>query len=85
MVSFGVTINGLPNFLINLVDQLKFNLYRKSCLFDYVLVHLLIEKNHLRTSVITVKNGLHLLISFERWLKLAQNESNSQLFWLGER
>ena len=39
----------------------------------------------LKSPVSTAKDGLHLLISLQIWSKLVKNESNSQLFWLGER
>ena len=57
----------------------------------------LIEKNHLTSfayhagdlaltsPLSTAKDGLHLLILLKRWLKLVKNETNSQLFGLGER
>ena len=38
----------------------------------------------LKPPVNTAKDGFCLLISLKRWSKLVKNESNSQLFWLGE-
>ena len=44
------------------------------------------EKNiALKSSVVTHKNGLQLLMSLKSYSKLDKNKSNSLLFWLRER
>ena len=44
-------MNGLQSLQINLVDLQILSQYKKSCLFEYGLARLSIEKNHLKTLV----------------------------------